>query len=77
MTRKRDKAFDCVQMKRSAQDALRNEYESRKSEFGSYVEFLNAKATEEQWQRELLASIRTSEGVVAGPEPPSRDAEGR
>ena len=45
------KTFDCVEMKREAQRRLRAEYERRRSEFGSYVEFLNAKAEEsELWQ---------------------------
>ena len=38
-------------MKRQAQVELRAEYEQRRSEFGSYVEFLNAKAeVSELWQ---------------------------
>jgi hypothetical protein len=49
---KKAKRFDCVEMKRQAQEKLRAEYEQRRSEFGSYVEFLNAKAEEsELWQR--------------------------
>ena len=43
------KAFDCVEMKRRAQDQLRAEYESRKPEFESYVDFLNAKADQSPW----------------------------
>ena len=77
MTRKIDKAFDCVQMKRDAQHALRKEYESRQSEFGSYTEFLEAKATEEQWQRDLLAAIRSGAGTKSAPESPPLDARGR
>ena len=50
----KSKTFDCVQMKRQAQEKLRAEYERRRSEFGSYVEFLNAKAEES----ELWRSIR-------------------
>jgi len=77
MTRTSNKGFDCVQMKRSAQDALRKEYESRKSEFGSYAEFLEAKATEQQWQRDLLAAIRSGAGTKSAPESPPLDARGR
>ena len=49
----RTKSFDCVEMKHKAQRKLRAEYESRKTEFSSYFEFLDAKASESTWQREL------------------------
>lgn len=35
------KDFDCVEMKRHAQRELRQEYESRRSEFASYEDFIN------------------------------------
>lgn len=35
------KDFDCVEMKRHAQRELRKEYESRRSEFASYEDFIN------------------------------------
>ncbi len=38
------KVFDCVEMKRQAQAKLMQEYESRKEEFESYVDFLNSTA---------------------------------
>ena len=77
MTRKSDKVFDCVEMKRNVQNALRDEYESRKSEFGSYAEFLGVKATEEQWQQDLLTRIHAGAGSDSEPDPPSRNAGGR
>jgi hypothetical protein len=45
------KTFDCVEMKRCAQEQLRRDYESRKREFDSYVDFLNAKADQSPWVR--------------------------
>jgi hypothetical protein len=39
------KVFDCVEMKRQAQVKLMQEYESRKEEFESYVDFLNSTAS--------------------------------
>lgn len=36
------KTFDCVDMKQSIQRALLAEYEARKSEFGSYADFIAA-----------------------------------
>ncbi len=38
------KVFDCVEMKGQAQAKLMQEYESRKEEFESYVDFLNSTA---------------------------------
>ncbi len=50
------KTFDCVESKRKAQEALEKEYESRRKEFASFSEFLNAKTMEssntaEIWKR--------------------------
>jgi hypothetical protein len=52
------KTFDCVEMKHRAQQKLRAEYEARRSEFSSYVEFLNGTMDEHPWARDLLASCR-------------------
>ncbi len=54
------KSFDCVEMKHAAQRKLRAEYESRKGEFASYFEFLDAKADESEWQREFWAKVRAA-----------------
>jgi hypothetical protein len=43
------KAFDCVEMKDRIQAELLAEYESRKQEFSSYDDFLEAKANESPW----------------------------
>ena len=50
------KTFDCVEMKRLAQEKLHAEYEERKPDFSSYVDFLNAKAEQSdlgRWLRSL------------------------
>ena len=47
------KTFDCVEMKRHIQEKLRAEYESRKKEFPSYFDFLQAKALESPWVRKV------------------------
>ena len=52
------KTFDCIEMKRRAQEKLQAEYESRKSEFPSYVDFLNAKAEQSDLGR-WLRSVAT------------------
>ena len=40
----KQKAFDCVEMKRQAQARLMAAYEARKSEFSSYAEFIRETA---------------------------------
>ena len=42
------KTFDCVTMKRLAQERIRAEYEARKGEFSSFVDFLRAKSRESE-----------------------------
>ena len=42
----KSKTFDCVESKRKAQEALEKEFESRRREFASFSDFLNAKVTE-------------------------------
>ena len=51
------KAFDCVALKRGAQERLMAEYETRKGEFASEVEFLNAKAAESEIAKALREKI--------------------
>ena len=43
------KTFDCVEMKRRAQEALLAEYRARQNEFDTLTSFLEAKATESEW----------------------------
>ena len=52
------KTFDCVEMKRKSQEHLFQEYESRKDEFGSYPDFLRAKAEESDWIRKQRERFR-------------------
>jgi hypothetical protein len=54
----KSKTFDCVKMKRDAQRRLRAEYEARRSEFSSYVDFINRTVDEDPWARDLLARCR-------------------
>jgi hypothetical protein len=51
------KSFDCVEMKRLAQEQLRAEYESRKNDFASYADFLNAKADQSAWVTKIRKII--------------------
>ena len=51
------KTFDCVEMKRKAQESLHAEYNARKNEFPSYFAFLEAKSHESSWQREFWGKV--------------------
>ena len=51
------KTFDCVALKRDVQLKLRREYEARRSEFSSYVDFVNATADESEWVRRARAKM--------------------
>jgi hypothetical protein len=51
------KTFDCLEMKRCAQEKLRAEYEARREEYASYSEFLAATINEDPWQQQLWQRI--------------------
>jgi hypothetical protein len=51
------KAFDCVEMKRKAQEDLHAEYEAHRNEFPSYFAFLEAKTGASAWQKEFWAKV--------------------
>ena len=51
------KTFDCVEMKRKAQARLRSEYESRRAEFDSIVDFVNVKAEQSEVAKMVRAKI--------------------
>lgn len=50
---KMKKKFDCVRMKNEAQRKLRAEYEKRKNEFSSYIDFINAAENDNPRVREF------------------------
>jgi hypothetical protein len=54
---KRKKTFDCVEMKNHIQTDLRQEYETRKAEFTSYVDFLSTTANESKEIRTFLEKV--------------------
>ena len=45
------KAFDCVEMKNRIQAERLAEYEARKEEFSSYVDFINARVKDSELAR--------------------------
>ena len=57
---KKTKSFDCVQMKRQAQERLMKEYEARKSEFPSYWQFLESMGKKSPWQSKFLGRLKSA-----------------
>jgi len=70
---KTKKTFDCVEMKRKAQEELHAEFEAHKNEFPSYFAFLEAKTTKSVWQRMFWKNVarprkkRQEESRLASP----------
>ena len=56
------KTFDCVEMKRKAQESIMAEWEARKREFSSYEEFLEASLKESDWGRRIWQRLRAVNG---------------
>jgi hypothetical protein len=67
----KQKAFDCVEMKRQAQAHLMATYEARKSEFSSYAQFIRETAATDPKTRAFRDRIAeaqrdpTSDAVVS------------
>jgi len=60
-----NKTFDCVRMKRDAQERLSAEYEARRAEFASYAEFLQAAVTESEWTAAIWAGLQRAAAAPA------------
>lgn len=54
---KTEKKFDCVEFKRQSQNSLMKEYNSRKTEFDSFIEFIKTKTSEDKWAQDVWLSI--------------------
>lgn len=59
------KTFDCVEMKRQAQEEILAEWESRKGEFSSYGAFLEAVVQESEWTRKTWERAQKQTSPVA------------
>ena len=53
----RKKTFDCVEMKNRIQRDLRQEYEIRRTEFDSYIDFLRTTANESDEIRTFIKKV--------------------
>jgi len=54
------KTFDCVAMKNRIQAERLAEYESRKGEFASYLDFINARVKDSELMNTLARTSRVS-----------------
>ena len=59
------KMFDCVEMKRRAQEEILADWESRKHEFPSYGAFFEATVQESEWTRKTWERVRKQTSPVA------------
>ncbi|MBN1900696.1 hypothetical protein JW926_05140 [Candidatus Sumerlaeota bacterium] len=57
---KKNKSFDCVEMKNRIQEELWKEYESRKADFASYADFINVTAEETKEIKEFRKNLSIS-----------------
>ena len=51
------KPFDCVEMKRKAQEKIQADWARRRGEFPSYGEFLEATLKESEWGRKVWSKL--------------------
>jgi hypothetical protein len=58
------KTFDCVEMKRQAQENLQAEWEARKQDFPSYGAFLDATVHESEWARKTWERARKPASAI-------------
>lgn len=52
------KTFDCVEMKNRIQAELYAEYQSRKGEFASYLDFINARSKDSELMKFLQKKLQ-------------------
>ncbi len=62
----KQKAFDCVEMKRQAQARLMAAYKARESEFSSYAEFIRETAATDPRIRAFRERIAAAQRDPAG-----------
>jgi hypothetical protein len=55
------KTFDCVEMKNRIQAERLAEYQARKQEFASYLDFINARAKDSELMKVVLQKSRNKE----------------
>ena len=59
------KTFDCVEFERRSQERLMAEYEARKDECSSEIDFLTAKAEDSEIPKAVRAKIAREDGSIA------------
>lgn len=63
---KKSKAFDCVEMKERIQAEIRADYETRKDQFASFAEYLEASIKEDPWASAILEELTGGKKAEAG-----------
>lgn len=58
------KTFDCVEMKNRIQAERLAEYEARKGEFASYVDFINARMKDSELAKVLRQELQKCGNVI-------------
>ena len=58
---KKNKPFDCVEMKERIQAEIRADYEARKDQFASYADYLEASIKEDPWASAVLEKLTGGE----------------
>jgi len=61
------KTFDCVEMKNRIQAEIQAEYEARRSEFSSFVEFVKASAMKADYARALHSKFGAFRSLTSSP----------
>jgi hypothetical protein len=59
--KKKPKTFDCVKMKNDIQARVLAEYETRKGEFSSFIDFVNATADASPLGQEIKRKLRKAQ----------------
>jgi len=59
------KTFDCVEMKRQAQETILAEWKRRQGEFSSYGAFLEAGIRDSEWERRVWERARQQESPTS------------
>ena len=58
---RKTRGFDCLKMKDEIQAKILAEWEDRKAEFPSFVDFINARVEESPFGREMLRKLRRAQ----------------
>jgi len=61
----KQKTFDCVEMKRQAQEDILADWELHKNEYSSYSDYLEASLQESEWTRKTWERLQKQTSPTA------------